>query len=234
MSKRGENSEDQVIEWARRIAEQWEHSGNELYPHFLQLLKEYKHLLYSFNRVTRVSDGYQKSLMETNEYLNRAARKDALTGISNRRNMLDLLSEEVKRANRYDHPVSTILIDIDHFKKVNDTYGHGVGDKVLVEVARTLGGGLRDTDTVARWGGEEFLISLPHTGIEDAVKVADKLRLAVSGDSVVEGEERIHITISAGVAEYEVGTTVENLISLADRALYEAKEQGRNRVCRAR
>lgn len=230
MSEKHDYTEEQIIEWANRIAAQWKDTEDELYSHFLELLKAYRRLLRSFNRVTRISDGYQKSLMETNEYLNRAARRDALTGISNRRNMMDLLSNEVKRANRYDQTFSLLLLDIDHFKQVNDTYGHEVGDEVLISLARILSTGLRETDTPARWGGEEFLICLPHTPIEDAVRVAEKLRGAVAGSYVLCGEEEVRVTISAGAAQFETGTPVDHLIRAADEALYAAKDEGRNCV----
>ncbi len=232
MSEKHNYSEEDVLKWADEIAARWSDTGNDLYPHFMQLLKEYQHLLRNFNRVTRLSDGYQKSLMDTNECLSSVAKQDALTGISNRRNMMDILDNEVKRANRYQHPFSVILIDIDHFKKVNDTYGHEVGDKVLVELAQVFSDVLRDTDTESRWGGEEFLICLPHTEIDDAVNVAEKLRLAIANDRIVCRQHEICITISAGVAQYEYGTPVDELIRAADTALYTAKEQGRNRVCK--
>jgi len=224
-------SEEDVLKWADDIATRWGDTENDLYPHFMQLLKEYQHLLRSFNRVTRLSDGYQKSLMNTNEYLSSVAKQDVLTGISNRRDMMDILDNEVKRANRYQHSFSIILIDIDHFKKVNDTYGHEVGDKVLVELARVLSDVLRDTDTESRWGGEEFLICLPHIEIDDAVNVAEKIRLAVADNGVVCRQQEIRITISAGVAQYQYGAPVDDLIRAADVALYTAKEQGRNLVC---
>ena len=231
MSEKKDYSEDRVVSWARDISERYADAENELYPHFLQLLEEYRHLLRSFNRVTRLSDGYQQTLIETNEYLNQVARLDPLTGMANRRDMMTKLSNELKRSERYDHPVSTILLDIDHFKKVNDTYGHGVGDRVLIALAKILNSGIRETDSAARWGGEEFLICLPHTSPEDAEKVAEKLRRTIAENWIINEEEQIGITISAGVAEYKRQSSMDDLIRAADDALYEAKEQGRNRVC---
>jgi len=231
MGEKKDYSEDRVISWAHEIAEGFENTDNELFTHFVQLVKEYQHLLRSFRQVTRLSDGYQKNLIDTNEYLNKVSRQDPLTGMSNRRDMMSRLSNELKRSARYKYPVSTILIDIDHFKRVNDTYGHGVGDRVLIALAKILNNGIRDTDSAARWGGEEFLICLPHTFCKDAEKVAEKLRLSVAESCVINDEEQIAITISAGVAEHQRESSMDDLIRSADDALYKAKEKGRNRVC---
>jgi diguanylate cyclase (GGDEF)-like protein len=233
MSEKRDEPEDRVVSWAREISKRFEGTENELHPHFQKLLNEYRRLLRSFKRVTRISDGYQQTLIENNEYLNQVARRDALTGMSNRRDMMARLSNELKRSVRYEYPVSVILIDIDHFKKVNDTYGHGVGDQVLVALAQLLNNGIRDTDSAARWGGEEFLICLPHTSCGDAKKVAEKLRSTVEENWIIQKENRIGITISAGVAQYERTSSMDDLICLADNALYQAKEAGRNRVASA-
>lgn len=231
MSEKKDYSEDRVISWAHEISEGFEGTDNELYPHFVQLLEEYRHLLRSFRRVTRLSDGYQQNLIETNEYLNQVALQDPLTGMSNRRDMMSRLSNELKRSARYEYPVSTTLIDIDHFKQINDTYGHGVGDRVLIALAKILNNGIRETDSAARWGGEEFLICLPHTSCEDAEKVAEKLRRTVAESWVINDKEQIAITISAGVAEHQRKSSMDDLIRAADDALYEAKDKGRNKVC---
>ena len=231
MGEKKDYSEDRVISWAHEIAEGFKDTDNGLYPHFVQLVEEYRHLLRSFRRVTRLSDGYQQNLIETNEYLNQVARQDPLTGMSNRRDIMSRLSNELKRSARYEYPVSTILIDIDHFKQINDTYGHGVGDRVLIALAKILNNGIRETDSAARWGGEEFLICLPYTSCEDAEKVAEKLRRTIAESCVINDEEQIAITISAGVAEHQRESSMDDLIRAADEALYEAKEKGRNRVC---
>jgi diguanylate cyclase (GGDEF)-like protein len=233
LSDKKKSSDDHVLQWARSIVQQFSDTENKLYPHFLQLMEEYRHLLRSFNRVERISDGYQKSLMETNESLNQAARRDSLTGLSNRRCMMDQLSEETKRAKRYGHSVSAVLIDIDNFKNVNDTYGHGAGDKVLVSTAHIIRDSIRETDTAARWGGEEFLICLPHTDLHSAVTAAEKIRSAVEENYVSAEGKRISVTISAGVAQHRETIPVDDLIRSADDALYKAKAKGRNCVSSA-
>jgi diguanylate cyclase (GGDEF)-like protein len=147
--------------------------------------------------------------------------------------MMERLTEESARAERYGDPLSMILIDIDHFKSINDEFGHGTGDRVLIDTTYILKNGIRETDTCARWGGEEFLICLPHTRIDDAVKVAEKLRQSVAENTITCEGADVRITISAGVARYKQGYGVDDFISAADDSLYEAKRLGRNRVAKA-
>ncbi|MCF7927452.1 MAG: GGDEF domain-containing protein [Spirochaetales bacterium] len=245
MATKKDFSDDPVLKWAGEVLAEFQEQEsrgeqespdkeNRLSEHFLRLTKEYERLLRSFDHVTRISDRYQKSLMETNESLDEAARRDPMTGLSNRRDMMERLSFELKRASRYDELFSVILMDIDHFKNVNDNHGHGKGDEVLVMTAKTLVDGIRSEDMCARWGGEEFLVCLPHTALDDAEKVAEKLRLSVASNSLPSGKgDSIHITISAGLAEYVKGFLLDDLIRTADDSLYEAKRLGRNRVCKA-
>lgn len=150
---------------------------------------------------------------------------DSLTGIGNRRFFQDKLDEERYRANRYEHCLSFIMFDIDHFKKVNDEHGHGVGDSVLIEYTKLISTIIRDVDTFCRIGGEEFMIILPHTIKNDAKKLAEKLRV-----SVQEYKKVIPITMSFGVVEYIKGEDAEYLYKRVDEALYEAKNSGRNIV----
>lgn len=176
---------------------------------------------------------------ETAVEMLRVAREnitDPLTGVNNRRYLDRRLEEEVTRARRYALPFSILLIDIDHFKLINDTYGHQVGDQVLVSYARLLKDTSRKTDVVARYGGEEFLIIAPSTPGEEAVRLAERIRheaeirqFAVRGK---EGQqERIHITVSIGVANLgDEIDSLEKLMQCADQALYRAKNEGRNRV----
>ncbi len=172
----------------------------------------------------------------THEEIQRIAVLDSLTGIYNRRFGMQRMHEEFARAQRMEAPIGLIMIDIDHFKNVNDTYGHQVGDraiKLVVKLARTV---LREGDILVRYGGEEFMIVLPGASSEDAVAVAERLRHKVAESLLKHGQQQIPLTISAGAASYpEVSATDENqLIALADRALYAAKEGGRNRVVDAR
>ncbi|MFZ5812955.1 MAG: diguanylate cyclase [Thermodesulfobacteriota bacterium] len=155
------------------------------------------------------------------------ATVDPLTRAFNRRKLADILAGETSRAKRYGTPLAVILLDIDHFKRVNDTYGHDAGDAVLVEMARLVMGLLRESDRLARWGGEEFLVVVPGVGIEGGMDLAGRLRQAVAGNAFpgVPG-----VTASFGVAEYRPGEAVESLVKRADAALYRAKAGGRNRV----
>lgn len=161
------------------------------------------------------------------------AEFDGLTGIYNRRNFEQRINEEVERAARYGHPLSIIFSDLDHFKDVNDTYGHQAGDAVLRELASILGTARRSSDYVARYGGEEFVILLPHTDIKQAHMIAERLRKQIEKHSFnSDGETRIRMTISMGVAELAPlrDKNAEALVSEADKALYRAKRAGRNRT----
>lgn len=154
-------------------------------------------------------------------------RTDALTGLNNRMKLDEALENEVNRAQRYQITFSIIMLDIDYFKKVNDTYGHLVGDQVLKKLSDLLKRTFRKTDIPGRWGGEEFLILLPQQDRMHACMIAEKLRSAIEAS---EFPDVGTITSSFGVTEYAAGDTVENLIKRADDALYRAKKLGRNRV----
>jgi diguanylate cyclase (GGDEF)-like protein len=152
---------------------------------------------------------------------------DELTEVYNRRAIMDQLHQEIERALRYELSLAILLIDIDYFKRVNDTDGHAIGDRVLRSVARTLKSELRETDTVGRYGGEEFLVVMPHQTREGACIVAERLRTAVENGANYGAST--NVTISTGVAVWE-NYTREALLFIADRNLYAAKNEGRNRV----
>jgi two-component system, cell cycle response regulator len=162
------------------------------------------------------------------------AAHDALTGMFNRRYFERRLREECAHAKRHRRPFSVVLVDIDHFKLVNDTYGHEDGDRVLVHVAEMLRAGLREDDIACRYGGEEFILLLRHTDGVAARVVANRLRQAVGSKGIALGpkDEVRHVTFSAGVsaADERNGFLVEEVVSRADAALYRAKRAGRNRV----
>lgn len=169
---------------------------------------------------------------ELDAELVRLAEIDGLTGILNRRSFLERAAMELKRAFRHRTPTSLLMIDIDHFKNVNDTYGHHVGDEVLRSLARRLAGGLRQEDLLGRIGGEEFAALLPQTDIEGALLAAERLRFAVESMVVpCDGWEiRITASIGASLQEAERVQDLERLLKRADSALYAAKQNGRNRV----
>lgn len=173
-----------------------------------------------------------RALEEANSLLESLSTTDALTGISNRRNFDSLLQQELARTRRYDTRLSCIMFDIDHFKKVNDNYGHLLGDEVLKMIGEVLRNELRSHDIYARYGGEEFVVLLPETGIEAARKVAEKLRNAIASQTVRHNKHSVNVTVSLGVAEYnpEKMTAATEMVEAADKALYEAKDAGRNRT----
>jgi diguanylate cyclase (GGDEF)-like protein len=156
---------------------------------------------------------------------------DGLTGANNKRFLLETLEREIPRARRHQRPLSLVMFDIDHFKSVNDTYGHLAGDYVLKELATLVKARLRPDDVLARYGGEEFGIALPETPREGAVKIADDLRQIVERHRFVFEGETIPVTISMGVGQLDDRWDVLAFIKCADEKLYEAKRTGRNRVC---
>lgn len=159
------------------------------------------------------------------------ATLDALTNLNNRRQFETRLGQEISITKRQNNPLCAMMIDIDFFKKVNDTYGHAAGDEVLRTVASIIKEQLRESDIPARYGGEEFAVLLPFTKIEEAQIVGERLRKAVEAHPVRVDNVEIAVTISMGLAEYNRVETGEELFERADKALYEAKKGGRNRVC---
>lgn len=169
-----------------------------------------------------------QSLKEKNTILEKLATEDALTGLYNHRAILDFLDKEVERAERYQSPLSVFMFDIDHFKKVNDTYGHHVGDEVLKAIGSIWTEQSRKADFTGRYGGEEFLIVLPNTPLEGAKIYAERIRKDIELMSFTKKE--IKITISGGVYQYEQGDNSLEMVSRADSKLYEAKKSGRNQI----
>jgi len=174
----------------------------------------------------------QDELREKNAVLSKLSTTDHLTGLRTRRYLNEILSVECLRASRYRSPLAIVMADLDHFKRVNDTYGHASGDIVLKGTADILRATLRATDVAARWGGEEFLVVLPETDAEGGSQWAERWRQGVE-EALFQGSdnENLKVTMSVGVTRYDdqLGTS-EALVDLADQALYHAKETGRNRV----
>ena len=173
----------------------------------------------------------QTGLRNAMERLSESSNRDGLTGIYNRRYLEQRLATEFDCSKRYEGHFSFMLFDLDHFKKVNDTYGHLAGDAVLCAISQRIGGLLRTVDILGRYGGEEFGVILPSTSLEGAVVAAEKLKQVVARTPVMYKETAIPVTVSIGVAEFKAETpNYEHLIHCADIALYFSKGNGRNRV----
>jgi diguanylate cyclase (GGDEF)-like protein len=163
--------------------------------------------------------------------IEKLAVTDPLTGLYNRRGFFEKSDFELERAKRYGHALGSIMFDLDHFKKVNDTYGHAIGDLVLKEMAARFIPLIRKVDVFGRYGGEEFALILPETNLEKALVVAERLRHAAR-EPIQTEQGILNITISMGISELKRSTTdVQSLLNCADQALYQAKEAGRDRVC---
>jgi two-component system, cell cycle response regulator len=175
----------------------------------------------------------QDQLRERNADLDRLSRTDALTRLYNRRHLEEELARCHKDANRHHDPLAVLLLDIDHFKHVNDTYGHPAGDVVLCTFAQCLRDQLRGGDIAGRWGGEEFLVILPRTDLDGATQVAERIRRAIEASTATADGQGIRVTVSGGCA-LGPGGSVDELISAVDAQLYAAKDAGRNRIVATR
>jgi len=174
----------------------------------------------------------QEELREHSRRLEELSNTDDLTKLYNRRYFFELLDLEFQRAQRYESKLAFVMIDIDHFKNFNDSYGHLIGDRILYEVAQILRETLRVHDIVGRYGGEEFGLLMPETDLKGSLVVAERYRKRVEDYMLLEGDMELRVTISLGVATYPHAriNTIDDLIRLADNALFEAKKNGRNRV----
>lgn len=185
----------------------------------------------SMLRIKRLQD----QLEESNRQLEQLSIRDGLTGLFNHRHVHEVLHKEFERSRRSEEPIAVAMFDLDHFKKVNDTYGHQSGDRVLKDLAEILRETAREIDALGRYGGEEFIAVLPETDLEEAAVFAERVRESVEGFRFdVQEDQQITMTISAGVAKFpgEGVEQPEELIDHADRALYAAKAAGRNSVVR--
>ena len=168
---------------------------------------------------------------KTEEELLRLAATDPLTGAFNRREFTAIADREALRASRYHHKLSILMIDLDHFKKLNDTYGHAAGDKALQRFTTLCCNALRNVDIFGRWGGEEFVALLPETDVEGAAIIAERLRKVVADNILMFNDQKINFTVSIGVAQYkDTEVSIDVPLSRADSAVYDAKKAGRNRI----
>ena len=178
------------------------------------------------HKLEKMVENKTKELKHSNDKLLKQSQTDILTGIYNRNKLQESLSLEIKKAVRYNQVFSIILIDIDHFKKVNDTYGHLAGDNVIKGICNLISENIRDIDLFARWGGEEFVILVNNQGKNQAKLLAEKIRKKIETAKI----DKLDVTCSFGISQYEVNDTDEKIFKKADDALYKAKESGRNCV----
>ncbi len=225
--------EDEALREMQQLLQRISSSGDPLTPEVDKIISRYAKLLRRFNKIVSISDSYQSQLQDLNMRLELMVRTDILTGLANRMEMLSQLEIEQKRSERHNKTFSLILGDLDHFKQINDTYGHLAGDRVLRQVAAQFRNNLRTEDVCARWGGEEFMILLPETSLEQAVTVAEKLAVSVREKEITWDQQVVSVTISFGVGAYQAGNgagSIDEFIQRVDNALYAAKHLGRNRV----
>ena len=238
---------DSVALKSNEVISSFEIKGESLKP-FSQILQEandeltkldfsYEHLAMQYKRDKEKMEQLARALEGANEKLRNLAFRDELTGLYNQRHFLSSLEIELERATRYTRPFSLVLMDLDHFKQVNDEYGHRAGDIVLKAIGQILNEQSRNTDIACRCGGEEFAIICPETAIDSAATLAERVRKAIEEKEIFLDEIPLKVTISVGVAEYlwENGEkTSTDIFEVADQALYQSKHEGRNRAtCRS-
>ena len=200
-------------------------------PSNVDLLRKTEELEDLKHQLEKTNQGLEQRVSERTQQLEKLAVTDPLTGISNRRDLMQRLDTEIDRARRYHKPLCVLMIDLDHFKAINDNYGHQAGDEVLIDTTKTLLKLCRTSDTIGRYGGEEFVIVLPEISLDAAVVLAERISLEISQRKVNSIEQQeINYTCSIGVAELTADLDQKSLLHTADNALYKAKIDGRNRV----
>lgn len=199
------------------------------------MTKVFNNMVHRLRQSRDELDKMNSTLKKRNKKLHELSVTDSLTGLHNHKHLMEKIASEVTRSERHNHPFAVLMIDIDYFKKYNDTYGHQAGDDVLRRMASIFMESIRSSDYAARYGGEEFMILLPETGMDEALQGAKRIRKQLARETFGDDKKKIPITISMGVATYpEHGEDPETLVSKADAALYQAKKAGRDRVIRAR
>jgi diguanylate cyclase (GGDEF)-like protein len=195
----------------------------------MNLSARYQRQLRQLEKIAHISDRYQSMMRDLNEALKEASTKDPLTGIGNRRLLMDYLKAETARAERMGRPLTIALADVDRFKTINDNYGHEAGDRALVEIANAIKSGVRDYDICGRWGGEEFLVVMPEINAADGALVVERMRKAIEKLDIEAGSDLIKLSATFGIAERRPDENMSETIRRADAAMFEAKRQGRNR-----
>lgn len=205
------------------------YDGNPLMIEYRLLYDEYRSMKHRVELFEKEKNSLKTLLSEMDRSLDLATRVDPMTGLANRRDIMEKMERELSRSERHQRTFSVMLVDLDNFKLVNDTYGYNDGDDVLVEVARVLRGCVRNEDVCARWGGEEFLFLLTETNTEGALTLARKVLDSISMTEFKANRPGIRITTSIGLCEYQAGQSIHDCITRADQALQQAKQGGKNR-----
>ncbi len=200
-----------------------------LAPEALAMLR-YFNISVVFLMFSYLSSYYYRMVLAAQSRLSKLAMTDPLTGLYNRRHIIDVANYEATQQGRNSSQLSFIIADIDHFKRINDTYGHETGDAMLVAVSQAIRSSVREQDSVSRWGGEEFLIVLPDTGLENAVLVANRIREKIAAINIAVEKKTITASVTLGVSSYHPGESISKAIARADELLYKGKDAGRNRV----
>ena len=236
--------DEDFLEYAEKIANKSNNCCDSWQLEYQTLFDKYKKLLRQSNKLVKISDHTQKKLYLANEEINEKvielteaekklqimADTDLLTKLANRRGTYKRIEEEISQVNQSGVPFTLLLIDIDHFKRVNDRLGHKAGDLVLQQIAVIMQKSLRTQDILGRWGGEEFIIILPRTELNGAKILSEKIRETIEKSPVIYKESTVHLTISIGGILHHPGTDIEMNLDLADKAMYKCKKSGRNRV----
>jgi len=217
------------VERFEKVIADIHNSDNKLLEEFTHLSECYNMLRLQVNKLSAENEQLKTELVNMVRSLDLASRIDGMTGLANRRDIMEKIDREATRSQRHQHPLTILLVNIDDFKKVNDTHGYNAGDDVLVEIARVLRSCVRNEDICARWGGEEFLILLPETGTESSLPVAKKVLEAMSMTEFKANKPGIHITVSIGICEHNPSQTVQESIARVHQALLHAKMGGKNR-----
>lgn len=204
-------------------------ADNTLLTELTQLYDHSKLLEQRVEKLTSQNEHLKTELVNMVRSLDLASRVDGMTGLANRRDIMEKIDREATRSHRHQHPFTIILINIDKFGQVNETYGYNAGDDVLVEVSRVLRGCVRNEDICARWGGDEFLLLLAETSSEAALSVANKVLESISMTEFKANKPGIRITVSIGIGEHDPSQSVQECISKVNQALILAKQSGRNR-----
>lgn len=195
----------------------------------LTLAQRYDRQLRRIEKIARISDRYQHDLRALTESLKEAALRDALTGLGNRRFLMERLREETERVARGGGGYALAITDVDHFKSINDRHGHEGGDLALCRIADAIRTSVREYDLCGRWGGEEFLIMLPETQLDAAISVIERVRVSIAA-IMLDAQQPAALSASFGLTTYRAGESYSDTLNRADTALFRAKANGRNRT----